>query len=564
MKTMLTVLPLFIILSYLFLYLPSSADMSNQYVENGFVVNIAPEYRDIICPVFNNGELETGVAEIDWLIGKYGIYRFEREFPASERYSNTSVDLSGYYIVEFSPLHRLEDVINDFSSCQCIEHVERIGVCPVFAIYPDDPLFSEQWYLDSESYVDIDAPEGWIYEHGDASPIIAIIDTGVDYRHPDLINSIWINDGEVPDNGVDDDKNGYVDDIIGWDFVHGVRGDRYEDCFIEDNDPMDWYGHGTLVAGVASATTDNGVGVSGVGWGARIMVLRAGWGWGPYGFVRMDFCARAIFYAVNMGACVVNCSWSSSNSGGISAAVSYAVSKGVVVVVAVGNTGDEYSHYLASRGDTFCVAGSDMNGRRAIFSSYGSNVDVSAPAFSIMSTYRYHHGEHTYVSRSGTSMSAPQVSGLCALIKAQNPSLGGKAIMWVVHNSTKPMIGDEEWEKGLMGSGIISVENALCNEMLSSECANIEIPTEVGVVKILSVSPSPSDDYIDVLFSSPCGVLSADIFDISGRKVLKRVFNVSGGEGEFSILLDNFNSGVYVLRLSDGIASDTMRFICIK
>ena len=439
-------------------------------VEDCIVVNFKYPLREI--SVNNvNGIATIGISSLDSLARRYDVYMIDQLFVGSKHPEDPNeIDLSGYYRIWFDPVHSVDEVLSAYEANEWVEHVEPIDICPIFRTVPNDTYFDSQWALDQGNDHDIDAPEGWDIEHGDDSPIIAIADTGVDYEHPDLGGddlpdpggNIWKNEDEVGGTtGVDDDGNGYVDDYIGWDWVHGVSGDSGEDKYTPDNDPTDWYGHGTHCAGIASAITNNNKGIAGVGWGARIMCLRVGWGSGAYGYVRMDFCASAFYYATDMGADVINCSWSSSNSGGISAACSYATSHGVLVVVAAGNTGGYYVHYLAGRNDTLCVAATTQSDRRPYWSSYGSHVDVSAPGTNIYSTYRYHYGSHTYTNLSGTSMAAPHVCGEAAILKAHWPSWDGDDLFDRIEEYTDPMPNEPQWENGNMGSGRINLNNAL-------------------------------------------------------------------------------------------------------
>ena len=168
-------------------------------------------------------------------------------------------------------------------------------------LIPNDPDFNKQWHLhNSGQYggtidADIDAPEAWDIETGDSDVIIAIIDSGIDYTHPDLENNIWSNEGEIPDNRIDDDENGYIDDVIGWDWRNN------------DNDPLDDLGHGTMCAGIASAVGNNNIGVTGVCWNCKIMPLKI-----IDSTISLEFdiddLASAIEYAADNGANVISIS----------------------------------------------------------------------------------------------------------------------------------------------------------------------------------------------------------------------------------------------------------------
>jgi subtilisin family serine protease len=254
---------------------------------------------------------------------------------------------------------------------------------------PDDGFFSNLWGLNNTGQrvnftsgtpdADIDAPEAWDLETGKSDVVIAVIDTGVDYRHPDLANNIWVNGGEIPENGIDDDGNGFIDDSGGWDF------------FDNDPDPMDPDGHGTHVAGIVGAEGNNEKGITGVGWRLRIMALKVG---GSAGFFTTSRLTGAIDYATSMGAQVINASWGGDFfDQAVRDAISRANNGGVLFVAAAGNAGkdiDSSPFYPASYDleNIISAAATDQNDQLAHFSNFGvTSVDVGAPGTNILSTY---------------------------------------------------------------------------------------------------------------------------------------------------------------------------------
>lgn len=275
---------------------------------------------------------------------------------------------------------------------------------------PNDPSYPSQQY----GLTKIQAELAWDISKGDTSIVIGIIDTGVDWDHPDLAANIFRNWNEIPDNGIDDDGNGYIDDIRGWDFG-GLVG-------IPDNDPVeDKPEHGTHVAGIASAVTDNGVGVASIGFNSKILPVKTaqddqrnsqGQAYIVYGF-------EGIVYASDNGAKVINCSW---GGGGFSmfgqAVIDYAISKGSLVVAAAGNSNSIEEFYPAAYKGVFSVASTTSTDAKSSFSNYGRYIDVSAPGSSIYNTYQ----NDTYATLSGTSMASPLVAGLAALTFAQFPA----------------------------------------------------------------------------------------------------------------------------------------------
>lgn len=268
-------------------------------------------------------------------------------------------------------------------------------------LIPNDPAYAS---LQSPYLARIAAPAAWDITTGRSEIVIAVLDTGVDSTHEDLAAAIWVNPGEIPGNGIDDEGNGFVDDVHGWDFASG------------DNRPDDDHGHGTHVSGIAAARIDNGLGIAGVAGHATIMPVDVFQG----GIGTYEALIRAIIYAADNGARVINMSLgASSYSLGEEAAVDYAYSKGVVVVAAAGNSGREEYHYPAAHAHAIAVASTTANDNLSSFSTRGDWVDLAAPGSGIYSTFP----GNTYGYLSGTSMATPHVSGLAALILSRNPDL---------------------------------------------------------------------------------------------------------------------------------------------
>ncbi len=425
-----------------------------------------------------DGKIQTGINEIDAALNECearrmeGLFRGRHRFPESAR----QVGLDRIYEVTIPAHLDPERAVQRFENNPFVEYAETIGIQRIEATVPNDSYFSGQWGLSQTNDCDVDAPEAWDIGKGSASVVLAIADTGVDWPHPDLGGSspyvngnIWTNTVEYyGTTGVDDDGNGYVDDIRGWDWVNVGENNVKpgEDGEVPDNDPMDFHGHGTHCAGIASAITNNWMGVAGLGWGCRIMPLRVGWmGTDNNGYISMAYSAQAITYAVDEGAVAVNCSWGSTNTGGIREAVNYAVDNGVLLAVAAGNgnTSSWNDNYLAKTGKCIDVAATDQNDIKASFSNYGSWVDVSAPGVSIYSTYYDYDGgnPHTYTYMSGTSMAAPLVVGLIGLIKGFNPALTADQIKTIIFDSCDSLDVKNPGYVGLLGHGRINAFRAL-------------------------------------------------------------------------------------------------------
>lgn len=341
---------------------------------------------------------------------------------------------------------------------------------------PNDPGWSNQW-----GPARIGAPAAWSVTTGAPTVVIAVLDSGTHLGHEDLAANLWANPGEVPANGLDDDGNGKVDDVWGWHFYHAWAWDGTQYTYLprEDNQVTDDYGHGTHVAGIAVARINNGVGIAGMAGNARLMTVKV---LDQYGNGWYSDVAQGIVYAVDNGARVINIS-----AGGTPAsqmlqeAVDYAYARGVLVVAAAGNDGGAVL-YPAACEHTLAVAATDQNDLRASFSNHGPQVDVAAPGVSIYSTW--YRGN--YFTRSGTSMAAPHVSGLAALIWSARPYLDLPQVSYIITSTARDVNGATlmlpGWDEYL-GWGRIDAAHALSATIQTSPVNYLYLPlvvTEMG------------------------------------------------------------------------------------
>jgi subtilisin family serine protease len=278
-------------------------------------------------------------------------------------------------------------------------------------VIPDDSLYNQQWALSK-----IGMPGAWGKTTGSPNILVAVVDTGVQLTHPDLQAKIWTNPGEIPANYIDDDGNGKIDDLHGWHFYHGGYG-----LMLEDANVVDDYGHGSHVSGIIAASANNHTGVAGISWGSRILPVKAldNNGNGYYTDI-----AAGIIYAADNGADIINLSaGGSAASTLLQEAVDYANAHGALVIAASGNNGGAV-YYPAACNNVLAVAATDEIDQRPSFSNYGPQVDLAAPGLNIVSTWYMSN----YLFKSGTSMSAPHVSGVAALLWSLDPSLSASEV----------------------------------------------------------------------------------------------------------------------------------------
>lgn len=352
----------------------------------------------------------------------------------------------------------------------------EINFCRDKQAAPDDPLFKgkgawkqsydNQWAIKRVGFDD-SRDSAWKLVGNNPKPVVvAVIDTGLDWNHLDMDwKNIWENPKETPDNGIDDDNNGYVDDVIGWDF------------YADNNKPWDHDGHGTFVAGVIAASQDNGIGIAGINPHAQIMVLKA---LNSFGHSRASYLARAIVYAADNGARIINMSVGGKNLTRIEQeAIDYARSRDVLIVVASGNEGIDVSEFGPAGADgVIAVGATGLKDEHQKFSNWGKNIDIAAPGIEVLSlrarrtdTMRdipeveytdganYVGEDKRYYRASGTSFGAPIVTGVASLMMSKWPQLGAERVKQMLLQSATDVevAGFDQ----LTGYGIVNAKAAL-------------------------------------------------------------------------------------------------------
>lgn len=358
-------------------------------------------------------------------------------------------------LIKKNPIERQDFAIAEIEALDGVSYVEPNYIYRISS--PNDPLFIDLWGLSNsgqksgQAGVDIGALRAWEISKGSHDIVVGVIDTGIDYNHPDLKNNIWTNSAEKNGTaGVDDDKNGYIDDIHGYDFASN------------DADPIDDHNHGTHVSGTIGAAGDDGVGVVGVNWKVKLMALKF---LSASGSGSLAGAVKAIDYATENGAHLTNNSW---GGGGFSQAlydsIERAQQKGKLFVAASGNesrNNDVSPGYPASYDldNIISVAAVDRTGNLAQFSNYGEiSVDVGAPGVEVMSSIV--GGQ--YKEYRGTSMASPHVAGIAALILSDKPNMSWQEVRDRIIKTAKPL---ESLAGKTVSGGLADAYLAMTNQL---------------------------------------------------------------------------------------------------
>ena len=433
----------------------------------------------------------------------------------------------------------------------------------LFATLPTDPDVPLQWYVDDGGVADIRLPWAWDIERGDTSVVIAIMDTGVDTGHPDLATQIWHNPGEIPGNAIDDDGNGLVDDVVGWDFG---RNDADPDPeYTLDASGLDVGFHGTFCAGIAAAAANNSEGIAGAAWDCRIMPLKVTH---PDSGITTSAVSEAFLYAADQGVDVLSMSFGGAGEPGLpeyfQALVDVATAAGVLCLASAGNDGDSTITYPAACGDVVAVGATGPDGARASFSNYGPWVDVAAPGVQMWSTICRNYeftdldwlfywlffgwdGERPYMYGDGTSFSCPLTAGVCALIRSRHPSLTPRQVARHLVASGDTVAFDQP-----IGPRV--------NAFRAVGATILAVPAPVAVgLQLQAPAPNPSAGEAVVRFALPAaGPARLEVFDCAGRRV-RALVRASLPAGPHPAVWDGRDGsgrpvagGIYFVRLESG------------
>jgi len=487
-------------------------------VPGQIMIDIKHEYLPISPAPNGQGVMLTGLASLDTVNVLYQVYAFEKI--TDDSWSATK----GFYVLRFPDSVDINSVHSSYSTDIHI-HLAGLTGFRYPDVTPGDYYFSRQWGLSK-----MKCPEAWRYTNGSSSIIIQIMDGGTSYGHPDLVHNIWQNLGEDADsdghtiewdpaqnrwvldpgdvelpNGVDNDRNGYCDDLVGFDFRDPKCGPGYG--YDPQPTPPEpplwlWGDHGDKTAGTAAAVTDNRISldeanricyydtnsVAGTSWFSKIMIARIG---DPHWATDIQ-AAQAVHYARNKGAKIVNMSWSGPVQNAVlRAQLDSAYAEGLLLVASAGNESDSIRRYPAAYQNVIAVAGTESNDVKATNSNYGTWVDICAPYRNVAPdrddspNFDYYCYDTSFA---GTSASAPFVAGVAALVWSCNLNATNAQVRAAIETTAVDIDGLNPGYAGLLGSGRVDALEAVKvfrpNPPASGDC-NADGIVNVGDVNYL-------------------------------------------------------------------------------
>ncbi len=430
-----------LIIVFSFALINPLAAQVEEFIPGELFFKISDDVELNISEFENNGESNHG--KID-----------ESFAPLVERYSITSIRMAFHlndsrlqkiYLLRFEKVDSTRELMNKIKALDFIEYVEQV---PLYKTdYTPNDLHPNQWHLNT-----IQAQQAWNLSTGSANVVVAIVDDAVLLSHEDLTGNIWLNPNEISGNNIDDDANGYLDDINGYDVADN------------DNDPNPPtvnpgnHSHGAHCAGIVAAVTDNSIGIASIGFNISIMAVKTQGATTPPPYLTNPY--DGIQYAIAARADVISMSW---GGGGYSAVYQtlfdYAHSLGIVLVAAAGNSNTNILHYPAAYNYVISVGATDDTDQKAGFSNYGSWVDVMAPGKDIWSTLSSTTSSYGFMS--GTSMACPLVAGLCGLMLSHAPGMPPDDLEDCLKNSCDNIDSQNPNYTGLIGAGRINAYKAL-------------------------------------------------------------------------------------------------------
>lgn len=491
-----------------------------------FVVSSNPAKGQTVNPNYVDGKVylrlnqDLPAAVWDQMTVEFGITSIKQPFK--------SPGMGDVYALYFDAQERVTDLLEAFTQRNEVEYVEKVPL--YFTTYTPDDLITQQWGL-----FKIQAENAWDLAKGDQDIVIAVIDNAIRSDHEDIAPQIWTNPNETPGDGVDNDNNGFIDDTHGFDVA---------DDDVDVNPPVfnsiQW-SHGSHVAGIAAASTDNGKGVASIGFGCSILPIKAKSD--TSAGTSIDASAEGIDYAIVSGAKVVNMSFAGFGfSQTTQALINVGHWAGIVWVAGAGNDGQWQGRFPAGYNHVISVGSTEQDDRKSGFSSYHPTVDVMAPGGGIWSVFSAGTDAYTYMS--GTSMASPMTAGLCGLLLSINPTMDPDEVQQCLKDGCENIDALNTDFVGFIGAGRINALNSvLCVPRLAAPIADFTFDKD-----------------------SICVGQTVEFMDLSAEYPQQWTWNFGDGDSDSSVYSTSHvytTPGTYSVELivSNNVGADTLVFL---
>jgi thermitase len=513
--------------------------------------------EQIILKLNNNQDQSTGSRKSPLSIGNEKVDRITQTYQAIKIFKQATgkKNKKFIYVITFPKGTNIQRIIEEYYQTGEVDYAEPDGKASssgVQGIRPNDQYYAKQWSLNNDGTfafspavagADIDMERAWDLEQGSGNIIVGVIDSGAKLDHPEFSGRIWTNTNEIESNGIDDDHNGYIDDVRGWNFSYA------------NNDPTDDNGHGTNVAGIIGANGNNNIGYAGIDWNCKLMILK---GIDSTGSGFYSWFSAAVYYAVDNGVKVINMSiGGTSNSITLQDAIHYAITNDVVVVAAMANANSNVVNYPAGCSGVIAVGSTDANDNRSdpFFwnptsgSNYGSHISVVAPGNYIFGLNNISNINYNFYW-GGTSQATPHVTGLAALLFAKNPSATARQIKLIIEKTAEDQVGKPNediagWDQ-YYGHGRINAFNALSDTTVMKEVASSE---EQWIIY-----PNPTPHNVSLTF--PITTSQVVVINALGEIIFKKDI-----DNEKNLTFQLFDNGAYIVQLITSNKTYTQKLI---
>lgn len=479
-------------------------------------------------------------AQLNLLFGLYSVDTIYKAFVSNDTF------VGRIFKLEFSDTFSVDTLISQLGILPFVDYVEKVPLLQTsITNYTPNDLDPMQWYLTK-----IDAPLAWDVTKGDQSVTIAIVDNAVRITHEDLVDNLWVNPGEIPGNLLDDDLNGYPDDVNGYD-VADHDNDPNPPSGTTDQDP---FVHGTHCAGIASASTDNGKGMAGLGFNVKIMAVKCTPNLTNGNIILNGY--EGVEYAISAGADIISMSWGSKGTS-ITAqrVILLGQSQGVVMIAAAGNDNTSDVFYPAGYTEVLSVGSTNSIDQKSSFSNYGSWIDVMAPGSSIYSCLA--GSDSSYGNLSGTSMACPLVAGLAGLVVSVDPQASKADVENSIKNGCLDIDLINPTYAGQLGSGRINAF-ATVNSVIGS---SRDEPNMADVVRA-ELWPNPSSGEFQISIDLDVLEIDWQLIDLSGRQIAAGRQERPGMAESFKFdISDSEYKGLSILKVQGGDSHLTFRIV---